>query len=209
VLLSGERFEIVGVTGRDFFGVDVGESFDAILPLEAERLLNPARAWVESPDTWWLSIVGRLRPGLTVAEANSRLQVLGPPIFKASLPAGASETYAQRFLRLTFIAKPMPNGISWTWDRYRQAIGLIMAMAVTVLLVACTNLSNLLLARSAARRQEIATRLALGATRWRIVRQSLTESIVLCAGGTLLGLISARWGSQNVTFSICRPTTDS
>src|SRR5208282_4771422 len=160
-------FTIVGVVPRDFFGVDVGESFEVIVPLETERIFHRQRPALDNPRAWWLSVVGRLRPGVSVRQASARLQVLGPAIFKASLPPHDDEKTWQSLMRLTLIARPMQNGISYARYLYSEAVWLMMVMAGFVLVIACTNLTNLLVARSTSRQREIATRLALGASRWR------------------------------------------
>ncbi len=196
LFLDGHAFEVVGVAPRRFYGVDVGETFDVIVPLETERIIHSQRPGLDDPHAWWWSVVGRLKPGVSVAQADARLRVLGPAIFKASLPPRADEKAWQSLLQLTLVARPMGNGISYTRNIYGQSVSLIMVMVGVVLIIACTNLANLLLARSTGRQREIATRLALGASRWRLVRQLLTESLALSLVGAAVGLIVAHWGSD-------------
>jgi len=196
LLLDGHPFEVVGVAPRRFFGVDVGDSFEVIVPLETERIIHSRRPALDDPHAWRWSVVGRLKPGVSVAQADARLRVLGPTIFKASLPPQADEKTWQSLLRLTLIVRPMPNGISYPRYRYGQAVLLMMVMVGVVLIITCTNLANLLLARATRRQREIATRLTLGASRWRLVRQLLTESVALSIFGAAFGLFVARWGSE-------------
>lgn len=191
--LEGHNFQIVGVTPAYFWGIDVGETFDVIVPLSSERMLHPDRPAADAPNKWWLSVVGRLRPGMSTAQASARLQVLALPIFNASLPAGANLKDWQNLLRLRLKARPMPTGISDMRDRYRQAIVVSMILVGVVLLVACLNIATLCLARYVARQRELATRIALGATRLRILRQLLTESFGLAILGVALGLVLAKF----------------
>ncbi len=210
--LDGRQFEVVGVTPPSFFGIDVGETFDAMVPLESERILDAHQSAVNAPqsiwwklprigsvldtDTWSLFVGGRLKPGIDAERANARFRLLAPAIFQAALPPGADAETRQRVLHRTLVVYPIPNGLSYTRELYGQAITLMMVMAGIVLVIACANLANLLLARSTIRQRELATRLAHGASRWRLVRQVLTESIALSAVGAALGTVIARWGSK-------------
>jgi predicted permease len=209
--LDGQQFEVVGVTPPSFFGVDVGETFDAMVPIESERIVDarqssvnaPMSIWwlrprvgpaIDAPDSWWLLGVGRLKPGIDAERADARMRVLGPAIFRASLPPEWQERPWASHTTLTVAV--IPNGISISRQLYRETVMLMMVMAGIVLIIACDNLANLLLARSTARQRELATRLAHGASRWRLVRQVLTESMVLSVMGSALGVVIARWGSK-------------
>src|SRR5690348_1325138 len=110
--LDGQNFQIVGVAPSYFWGVDVGERFDVIVPLASERVLHPEQPASDAPNRWWLSVVGRLRPGLSTEQASARLQSLALPIFNAALPSGANLKDWQSLLRLKLKARPMPTGIS-------------------------------------------------------------------------------------------------
>ena len=211
--LDGQEFEVVGVTPPSFFGVDVGETFDAMVPLESERIVDarqssvnaPQSIWwlrprvgpaIDAPDSLWLLAVGRLKPGIDAQRANARLRVLSPAVFQASFASEAEEKRPQWALHATLFAVAIPNGISITRELYGEAITLMMVMAGIVLVIACANLANLLLARSTTRQRELATRLAHGASRWRLVRQVLTESFVLSGLGAAFGIVIARWGGN-------------
>lgn len=197
--VNGHAVRIVGIAPRGFFGVMVGNTFDLILPLESERLINPNLAAVDDLNEWWLMVGGRLKPGTNVEQASARLQTVGPWIFKSSLPTEAAKSWHST---LTLEASSIANGMSDARRRYGKALLLMMAMATVLLGIVCANLANLLLARSVVRRKEIATRLALGATRGRLIQQLLTESIVLCLLGTAAGLAVGRSLSPIVVSAI-------
>jgi predicted permease len=217
--LDGRQFEVVGVMPPSFFGVDVGETFDAIVPLESERIIDARQSAINAPqsiwwklprvgsvldtDTWSLTVGGRLKPGIDAQRANARFRILGPAIFEGALPPEADEQTRQRVLRRTLIAYAIPNGISYTRQLYGEAMTLMMVMAGVVLVIACSNLANLLLARSTARQREFATRLAHGASRCRLVRQVLTESFAMSILGAAWGVMIARWGSKLLVLAIC------
>jgi predicted permease len=216
--LNGQQFEVVGVTPPSFFGIDVGETFDAMAPLESERIVDAKQSAINAGSYWWklprfgsaldgntlsLFVGGRLKPGIDDERASARLRVLAPGIFQAALPPGADEKNRQYALHTKLGAMPIPNGISLTRELYSEAITLMMVMAGIVLVIACANLANLLLARSTTRQREFATRLAHGASRWRLVRQVLTESLALSALGAAFGLVIARWGGKLLITAIC------
>jgi predicted permease len=199
ISVNGHAIRVVGIAPRNFFGVMVGDSYDVILPLQAERVLNGKTAASNNLNVWWLRVVGRLREGTSVDQATARLRVLGPWIFKNSLPPDAAKNWHST---LTLEASSVGNGMSDTRRQYGTAIFLMMAMAGVVLAIVCANLANLLLARSFVRRQEIATRLALGASRSRLIQQLLTESLVLSLLGTMAGLAMSRWCTQIIVSAI-------
>jgi putative ABC transport system permease protein len=193
IQLNGHAFQIVGVAPKSFFGVEVGKKPEIFMPLEMQRLfLN--RRWsngVAMPtldDSNALSIVARLEPNVDVIQADAWLRVQGVKIYRSLPPARFS-----RGIR-TLIARPLPNGMSRS--EFSETVLLLITMAGVGLLIACANLGNLLLARATKRQGEIATRVALGATRRRLVRQLMTESIALSAGGLALGLLIKRWGAE-------------
>ena len=211
IRVNGNEFRIVGVVPRSFFGVEVGNMPEIFMPLETERtfrdyhiIYGRQSPSLDNPHNWSLSFVGRLKPGESVSQANAGLQVLSPVIY-AALPPRPNDPSGLLVKRASLVARPMPNGISDTWLQSMNVTLLLMAMAAVALVIACANLGNLLLARAAKRRSEIATRLALGATRWRLVRQLLTESAVLSVAGAATGLIIARWVSRALLWALSFP----
>jgi|HubBroStandDraft_1064217.scaffolds.fasta_scaffold11936_2 putative ABC transport system permease protein len=211
IRVNGHEFLIVGVAPKSFFGVETDGILEIFMPLEAQRtyrdypiLYGKQTPSLDEPRAWKLSFVARLKPGVSVSQANAGLQVLVPEIFKA-LPPNPNGSRGQSVPHGSLDAYSMANGMSNTWLLSVDIMMLLMAMAAVALIIACANLGNLLLARAAKRRSEIATRLALGATRLRLVRQLLTESAVLSVAGAATGLIIARWGSQVLLWALSYP----
>jgi putative ABC transport system permease protein len=197
--LDGVQFTIVGVTPPGFFGMEVGRTFDVAAPLAANR--GPRAANVS-----WLTIAARLRPGQTLDNATASLRSVQPQIREATLPATAPSAFRNTYLQASFAVIPAATGISGLRRQYQQPLIAIMIVVALVVLVACANIANLLLARAAARRHEFSVRLALGASRWRLARQVFAESVVLAASGTALGVLIASWGSRALVRELARQT---
>jgi predicted permease len=194
--LEGRPFEVIGVTPSSFYGMEVGRSFDVAVPLCAEPLLGGENSMLNTGTFWWLTITGRLKPGWTEERAVAHLASISPGVFEASLPANYPPDSEKAYREFKLNTYPASSGVSQLRDTYENPLWLLLAVAGTVLLIACANLANLMLARSATREREIATRLALGASRWRIVRQLLTESMLLAVCGAALGALLAQYLSE-------------
>jgi predicted permease len=182
--MFGRPVPIAGVTPPEFFGLEVGRRFDIAMPTCAAALWSGP---LDRRDRFWLSAMGRLNEGWTVAGAAQHLDVLSPGIFEATLPAGYDKTSTDNYRRFRLTALPAFNGVSQARTQYGDALWLLMAMTGLVLLIACVNVMNLTLARASARQQEIAVRVAIGASRQRIILQLLTESLMVAACGVSLG----------------------
>jgi predicted permease len=194
LLVERVPFTIVGVTAKGFFGPDVGRSFDVALPLGAEPLVMRERTRLDARLSWWMNIMTRLRPGQTAAEATAQLRALQPEIRLATLPDRGDAH--ERYLTDPFTLRAAPGGRSLFRARYEQPLVVILGVVALVLLIACANVSNLLVARASDRRYELTLRHALGGSRARIARQLLAESLALGVAGAGLGLWLSAWASR-------------
>jgi putative ABC transport system permease protein len=189
VSLDGNSIPVIGVTPAPFFGVEVGNRYDVAIPLCADRLVaEDKKGRIPERAAWWLSIMGRLKPGWTAKSATAELHTLSPRIMRATLPPGYKSDLAKHYLANKLAATEVGAGVSDLREQYERPLWLLMAITGLVLTIACANLANLLLARANVREAEIAVRLAIGASRWRLVRQLLAESLVLAITGAALGI---------------------
>jgi putative ABC transport system permease protein len=177
--LNHHPFQIIGVSAPGFYGTEVGYKFEVAVPVCAAPVLNVYRQLDERSGRW-LRIIGRVKPGLSREQLRARLAVLSPQVTG---------------LKQVLVSAPAANGISDLRVQFGKPLHILMAVVGMVLLIACANVASLLLARSAGRRKEIAVRRALGASRVRLIRQLLTECILLSATGALVGVLFARWGA--------------
>jgi predicted permease len=190
--LNSQPMEIVGVTPPEFFGFEVGQSYDVAIPLCAEPTLHAENSYLANGTMWWLMVVARMKPGSSLAAVNAQLDAMSPAVFDASLPPKYPTESIKSYLGFKLAASPVGAGISKLRNDYSASLYLLLGASGLVLLIACANLANLLLARTSAREREIAVRLALGASRPRILRQLMTESLLLAGFGSLLGLWLAK-----------------
>ncbi|MFI5103957.1 MAG: ADOP family duplicated permease, partial [Terriglobales bacterium] len=196
VVLNGLPITIVGVAPPDFFGLEPGSSPGFYVPLalySAEQArhggTDSGLTYLKDPKVWWAGVVGRLKPGISQKQAEAELAV----VFDQSLR--------------TVVATPDPNkpalqvvpvkqGLDNLRRQFSSSLLLLMMMVGAVLLIACGNVAALLLTRASARQREIAVRLSLGARRFRLIRQLLTESVLLAFCGGALGLVVAKWAGR-------------
>ncbi|HLK64374.1 MAG TPA: ABC transporter permease [Bryobacteraceae bacterium] len=187
VVVNGLPLEIAGVSAEGFTGPEVGPGFDLALPLCSLAVLHPGdQPPFARRDYFWLNVMGRLRPGWTTARASAQLEAISPGMMEATVPSGYKSV--SRYLGFRIAAFPGATGVSRLREEYDDSLWLLLGLTGLVLLIACANLANLVLARAGARQREFAVRVALGAGRGRLIRQSLAESLVLAVSGTLAGL---------------------
>jgi predicted permease len=193
IVLDSRPFEIVGVTPPGFFGVEVGRSFDVAVPLCAEPLIRAEDSALGKPDHWFMDVMGRLAPGWNDERASAHLAAISPAVFQATVPPRYDAKAAEIYRAFTLVTTPAGTGVSGLRRAYGTQLWILLAATGLVLLITCANLANLMLARATAREREVAVRLAIGASRRRIVRQMLSESLLIAALGAFGGLLLARW----------------
>jgi len=196
VRLDRHPFAIIGVTPPWFTGLDLDRGYDVAIPIGCEPILHTDSSALDARSWWWLRILGRLKPGETPREAEERMKALAPETNSATLPQDWDADGKRQYLKRSFALRPAATGFSDTGVRYRTALFTVMAVVGLVLLIACANIANLLLARAAARQREISVRMAIGAGRGRVMRQLMTESLLLSVLGAGGGLLFAVWGSH-------------
>jgi len=181
LIIIGQPMTVIGVTPPEFFGLEVGKGFDVAFPI-----CTRAGA-LDKLDFFWLVVMGRLKPGWTLDRASAHLNTISPGIFEATVPPGYSADSNERYRNFRLTALPAGQGVSWLRTSYGTSLWLLLGITGLVLLIACANLANLMLARANAREREIAVRVALGASRARLIRQTLSESLLLAGSGAALG----------------------
>jgi putative ABC transport system permease protein len=196
ILLEGKPIEIIGVAQAGFFGVEVGRSFDVAIPVCAEPLVNGEDAHTPKRNHWWLAVIGRLKPGWSLTQVRAHVRAISPGLFEATLPPNYTPEGAKYYLAYKLTANPAESGVSDLREDYQDPLLILLAIAALVLVIACANLANLMLARATARERELAVRLAIGASRPRLIRQMLAESLLLAAIGAACGALLAQFLSS-------------
>jgi len=196
VSLEGHRLNILGVTPANFFGVEVGRNFDVAVPLCAEPLINGEESHLTKRHHWWLAIIGRLKPGWTITRAAAQSNAISAEVFGNTVPPNYRPDAAKYYTKYKLTAVAAGSGVSSLRQSYEEPLLLLLGIAGLVLLIACSNLANLMLARASTREREMAVRLAIGANRARLMRQMLAESLLLMLIGTATGAFLAQFLSR-------------
>ena len=199
LVVNGNFMQVVGVAPPGFTGLAVGQRFDVAVPFCHPKELRR--------DVFDITVMGRLKPGQTLAGASAELGTLSAGIMEATTITGYNTKVIETYKGFRLAASSASGGVSSLRNEYDKSLWLLLAITGMVLLIACANLANLMLARASVRQHEISIRLALGASRFRLVRQLLTESAVIAAAGAALGVLLAQVLSRLVVWSVSTTTT--
>ena len=204
LIINGTNFTVVGVTLREFFGARVRRPPDFWLPLSFHPQIELRQSFLTDKEAYWLMLMGRLKPGVNMDQAQASVNhALRQHLTEL---AGSQLTEErQKGIQNTYVTlADGSGGISGLRVIYSKPLHMLMAIVGMVLLIACANVGSLLLSRAASRKAEISLRMALGATRWRIIRQLLTESMLLAVVGGVCGVLLAQWGVYILVSLVAR-----
>ncbi|HUJ30053.1 MAG TPA: ABC transporter permease [Candidatus Acidoferrum sp.] len=198
IRIRDTSYDIIGVMPQSFFGETVGFAPDVWVPLTMQAEVLPGRDFLSTEKnpiekTMWLAVIGRLKPSVTVEQAKASANVTFQSYLQSQIGSQMSDKDRRDFLNQHLAVVEGSHGSSTLRGRFAQPLIILMAVVGLVLLIACANVANLLLARAASREKEIAVRISLGAGRARLFRQMVTESILLAAAGGVIGLLLAQW----------------
>src|SRR5689334_3275848 len=205
-IVNGTNFTVVGIAPQEFFGVRVRQPPDFWLPLAFHPQVELRKSFLDNDQVSFLGLLGRLKPGVSLDQAQAAVN-LQLRQYLTELAGSKLTEERQRGIQNTYIKLAEGSGgISGLRTLYSKPLHMLMAIVGMVLLIACANVGSLLLARATARKAEISLRMALGASRWRIIRQLLTESMLLAAVGGICGVLLAQWGVTILVNLVAKET---
>ncbi len=194
--INGQQMTIIGVVDKDFKGVTLGSVPDFYVPMAMREPLTPGWKGITERKNYWLYIAARRMPGMAIDQTQNAVNVHYRGIIQeveTPIQQSGSKTYMERFRNKSLVLEPGAQGYGNTRKEAKTPLILLLGITGFVLLIACANIANLLLARAANRAREIAIRLSIGASRWQLMRQLLAESLLLGLVGGACGLLVSRW----------------
>jgi predicted permease len=202
--VNGTLVTVIGVSREGFRGVQVGQTPDVFIPMMMTAQMSPNQNGLDDIRDYWLAVIGRLKPGMSSAQTEEAVRPSYRSILEEELSVrgGTNPERRQRFLEKRILLDDGSKGRQILQRDTKKPVLILMGMAGLALLIACANVANLMLARGAARQREIAVRMALGAGRWRLMRQFLIESLMLALIGGVVGLIVAAWAIGGLVAAI-------
>jgi predicted permease len=214
VAVNSHNYTVIGVAEQGFDGVELGFTTQIFIPvmMRAQVIANSDQLDFNNRRQRWVNVFGRLKPGVSAEQAQASLQPFFHGILEMEVKEAdfknASADVRDRFLKNIIDVLPGSQGRSYLRPRLTKPLWVLMALTAGVLLIACANVASLLIARATSRQKEIAIRLAMGAGRFRIIRQLVVESLLLSAGGAILGLVLALW-TDRILLTFLPPDTTS
>jgi predicted permease len=196
IRVSNTPVTIIGVAQEGFDGEIASESQVAWTPLNMQPQMTGGKSWINDPQISWLQGMARLKPGVTREQAEAKANLKFQQMLNGEYGATLSKEDRESMVKEHIAVVPGARGFSWARETFGRPMVLLMIIVGLVLVMACTNISNMLLARSSGRSREIALRVAIGARPWRVVRQLITESVLLAFLGGIAGLVVAQFGTQ-------------
>jgi predicted permease len=204
MVIANTPFTVVGVMPKRFIGADPTQRPMIFAPLSADSITDAPRDHISAGiHAWWITVVARLQPGVSLDQTNADLLTVSSPIVHETAGDASYIADAEK-AHFHFVAEPGSRGYAYVRSLFRKPLVAMFAMCGGILLLGCLNLASLLMARGAARERELATRLALGATRRRLIQQLLTDSLLIAFVGTVCGTVAASIVSRSLAVLIVR-----